>query len=161
MTVREDLVRRSDGTEGIYGVVEKPDFSLVLPRDAGGFWMVEQYRYPVARRGWEFPMGSWSGDAEGEPGALARSELTEETGLRAESWRHLGHLLQACGYATQGFDVFLATGLTSGDPTRELTEQDMVHRFVTDAEVATMIRTGDIVDSASLAALTLFNLVAT
>ncbi|MDP9417708.1 MAG: ADP-ribose pyrophosphatase, partial [Actinomycetota bacterium] len=42
MTVREDAVRRADGAEGIYGVVEKPDFALVLPRDAGGFWMVEQ-----------------------------------------------------------------------------------------------------------------------
>ena len=158
MTVREDVVRRSDGSEGIYGVVEKPDFSLVLPRDAGGFWMVEQYRYPVRRRAWEFPMGSWSGDGQGDPGALARSELAEETGLRAGTWQHLGHLMQAPGYSTQGFDVFLATGLTAGSPNREETERDMIHRFVTDAELQDLIRRGEVVDAASLSAFTLFHL---
>lgn len=55
MTVREDRVRRADGSTGIYGVVDKPDFALVLPRFQGGFWLVEQYRYPVDRRAWEFP----------------------------------------------------------------------------------------------------------
>ena len=44
MVVREDRVRRLDGSEGIFGVVEKPDFALVLPREHDGFWMVEQYR---------------------------------------------------------------------------------------------------------------------
>ncbi len=158
MTVREDVVRRPDGSAGIYGVVEKPDFSLVLPRDEGGFWMVEQFRYPVGRRAWEFPMGSWTDQQEGSADVLARHELAEETGLRAATWRQLGHLLQAYGYSTQGFDVFLATDLTSGTPAREATEQDMVHRFVPDAELQDMIRSADIVDAASLAALTLFHL---
>jgi hypothetical protein len=49
MTVREDVVRHLDGSEGPYGVVEKPDFALVLPRGDGGFWMVEQFRYPIGR----------------------------------------------------------------------------------------------------------------
>lgn len=31
MTVREDGVRRADGSEGIYGVVEKPDFAVIIP----------------------------------------------------------------------------------------------------------------------------------
>lgn len=35
MTVREDEVRRADGSPGIYGVVEKPDFALTLWRLAG------------------------------------------------------------------------------------------------------------------------------
>ena len=158
MVVREDRIRRPDGSPGIFGVVEKPDFALVLPRGAGGFWMVEQFRYPVGRRAWEFPQGSWGGGADGSAAELARHELAEETGLRAASLTHLGHLYEAYGYCTQGFDVYLATGLAEGEPAREATEQDMVHRFITDAELTAMIRSGGVVDAPSLAALTLYRL---
>jgi 8-oxo-dGTP pyrophosphatase MutT (NUDIX family) len=158
MTVREDEVRRPDGSAGIYGVVEKPDFALVMPRWRDGFWLVEQFRYPVGRRAWEFPQGSWGHGAEGDQLALARRELAEETGLRAASMTHLGHLYEAYGYCTQGFDVYLATGLDEGDPDREPTEQDMIHRAFTDTEITGMIRSGAIVDAPSLAALTLHHL---
>ncbi len=158
MTVREDDVRRQDGSVGIYGVVEKPDFALVLPRWDGGFWLVEQHRYPVGRRAWEFPMGSWGAGMSGTLEELARQELAEETGLRADRLTLLGHLAQAYGFATQGFDVYLATGLTEGDHAREATELDMVHRAFTDAEVTEMVLAGAIVDAASLAALTLYHL---
>jgi 8-oxo-dGTP pyrophosphatase MutT (NUDIX family) len=158
MVVREDVVRRLDGSEGIYGVVEKPDFALVLPRGDGGFWMVEQFRYPVERRAWEFPQGSSSDGSDVDAESLARDELAEETGLRAGSMRHLGHLFEAYGYSTQGFDVFLATHLTHGPTAREVTEQDMIQRFITDDEWREMVRNGDIVDAPSLAALALWQL---
>jgi 8-oxo-dGTP pyrophosphatase MutT (NUDIX family) len=158
MTVREDTVRRPDGTPGIYGVVEKPDFALVLPRWADGFWLVEQYRYPVRRRAWEFPQGGCPHGGAGTAVELARTELAEETGLRATELTHLGHLYEAYGYSTQGFDVYLASGLSAGEPDREPTEQDMVHRRFTDAEVDEAIRAGHIVDAPSLAALTLYRL---
>ena len=32
MTVREDAIRLADGSESIYGVVDKPTFALVIPR---------------------------------------------------------------------------------------------------------------------------------
>jgi hypothetical protein len=31
MTVREAVVRRPDGSMGIYGVIDKPDFAVVVP----------------------------------------------------------------------------------------------------------------------------------
>jgi 8-oxo-dGTP pyrophosphatase MutT (NUDIX family) len=158
MTVREDEVRRPDGSPGIYGVVEKPDFALVLPRWADGFWLVEQFRYPVGRRAWEFPQGGWGRGAAGDQEALARQELAEETGLRAGAMTHLGHLFEAYGYSTQGFDVYLATELDEGAPDREATEQDMVHRAFSDAEISGMIHHGEMVDAPSLAALTLYAL---
>ena len=159
MTVREDRVARSDGTTGTYGVVDKADFALTIPRDRGGFWLVEQYRYPIGRRVWEFPQGSWAGEPGGDQAALALSELKEETGLVAEEVVHLGHLYGAYGFCSQGFDVFLATSLVVGQPNREHTEQDMVHRFLTDVELATMIRTGEVVDAATIAAYALLLLL--
>ncbi len=122
MSVREDQIQGADGALGIFGVVDKPDFAIIIPRDEHGFWLVEQYRYPVARRAWEFPQGSWSSDAAGSAAELAAAELREETGLRADHLRHLGHLHEAYGFCSQGFDVYLATGLHPGPPSREPTE---------------------------------------
>jgi 8-oxo-dGTP pyrophosphatase MutT (NUDIX family) len=156
MTVREDVVEFPDGSTGIYGVVHKIDFAAVLPRENGGFWIVEQFRYPLGRRSWEFPMGGWPGEPEGDQYALARAELAEETGLRADRLERIGYIAQAVGYGTTGCDVFVATGLTQGTSALEHTEQDLVRRFVTDAELAEMIAAGEIVDSITLAMLTLY-----
>jgi hypothetical protein len=75
MTFREDVIRRPDGSEGIYSYVEKPDFALIIPVDRDGFHLVEQYRYPVGHRSWEFPQGTLPNRADGEPAELARREL--------------------------------------------------------------------------------------
>jgi 8-oxo-dGTP pyrophosphatase MutT (NUDIX family) len=152
MRVREDEVRRSDGSTGVFGVVDKPDFALVIPRDERGLWLVEQYRYPVRRRAWEFPQGSWGTGASGSAPELAAAELREETGLQADELRHLGHLYEAYGFCSQGFDVYLATGLRTGPPRRESTERDMQHRHVSEREFRELITRGDIVDGPSVAA---------
>ncbi|MGY1741502.1 MULTISPECIES: NUDIX domain-containing protein [unclassified Blastococcus] len=153
--VREDAVERADGSPGVYSVVEKPHFALVLPAERDGFWLVEQYRYPVGRRAWEFPQGTWGAGSDGTPEELARAELAEETGLRAGRLRHLGHLDLAPGLSTQEFDVWLATDLTAGPTAREATEVDMQHAFVPEDELRAMIRAGRFTDGPSLAAYSL------
>lgn len=153
--VREDVIERDDGSTGIYGVVEKPDFAIVLPAEREGFWLVEQYRHPVGRRAWEFPQGTWTHGSDGTPEELARAELAEETGLRAGQVRHLGHLDLAAGMSTQEFDVWLATDLVPGPTAREASEADMRSAFVPETELRTMIRTGRFADAPSLAAYSL------
>lgn len=153
MTVREHDLVFPDGTTGMYGVVEKPDFALVIPQDIDRrFCLVEQYRFPVARRAWEFPQGSWSGAQKGTPEALARAELREETGLSAGTLRHLGRLNPEYGFCDHAFDAYLATEVTAGPPSREVSEQDMVQQWFSEAEFVKMVRRGDIVDAASVAA---------
>jgi 8-oxo-dGTP pyrophosphatase MutT (NUDIX family) len=158
MTVREDRVRYADGSLGVYGVVDKPDYALVVPWQDDGFHLVAQFRYPVSARFWEFPQGSWAG-AGGPGGAedLARAELREETGLLAGSLRRLGRVQVAYGYSTQGCEVFLAEDLTPGPAAREATESDMTQRWVSAKDLDGMIRTGRMADAASLAALTLLD----
>ena len=63
MRLREDGIRRPDGSTGTYSYVEKPDFALIIPVEDGGFHLVEQYRYPVRMRCWEFPQGTLPGMA--------------------------------------------------------------------------------------------------
>ena len=156
LRVREDRIRRPDGSDGIYSYVDKPDFALVIAAENGGFHLVEQYRYPVRERSWEFPQGTFPGmDPASDPEHLAREELRQETGLTAAVMRHLGHLYCASGMANQGFDVFVATGLTHGAAELEAEEQDLVHRWFPRAEMESMIRTGVITDDSTLAAYAL------
>lgn len=158
LSLREDEVRFPDGTPGIYGVIDKRDFALVIPREPGGLWMVEQFRYPIGRRSLEFPQGSWPAGKNGSQDDLARAELREETGLSAGRLTWLGHLLTAPGFCSQEFDVYLAEELTPGPTDREATEQDMTHHLIGFAEFRARITSGEISDSATLAAWSLLTL---
>ena len=159
LRLREDRIEFADGTPGVYTIVEKGDFTVVLPYADGGFWLVEQYRYPLGRREWEFPQGGWPpGHGGGTAEELAVAELVEETGLRADRLDHLGRLNSAPGYASNHFDVYLATGLTAGEPQREPTEADMVHAFFPEEDVWEMVRSGRFRDSNCVAALALWQL---
>ena len=155
MRVREDTIELADGSPSVYGVVERPDFGLVIPAEDDGFWLVEQFRYPLGRRALEFPQGTWSQGAGGSAVELARAELAEETGLRAGRLHHLGHLDLAPGMSAQEFDVWLATELTPGPVAREPSEADMTTTFVSEAELRQMIRDGRFTDAPSLAAYAL------
>jgi ADP-ribose pyrophosphatase len=119
MRVREDAILRRDGSPGIYGVVEKPDFAVIAAVENGMIHLVEQYRYPVQGRYWELPQGSWEQAPEADPLALARAELREETGLTARTMQHVGHLFECYGYSEQGYHIYLAQGLTAGETERE------------------------------------------
>jgi len=147
MTVREDAVRLADGTESIYGVVDKPTYALVIPRDGDRLQLVEQFRYPVGRRRWEFPAGTAPERADVDPAALAVRELREETGLVAGRVERIGHLEVAPGMSSQRGHVFLATELTAGPHQREHSEQDMRTAWFTVAEFEDMARAGELADS--------------
>jgi 8-oxo-dGTP pyrophosphatase MutT (NUDIX family) len=157
MSLREDEVEFATGERGLFAVVDKQDFVTVLPWTGDGFWLVEQFRYPVGRRAWEFPQGGWPQGHSGTQLELATAELREETGFRAETFTHVGRLHAGYGFSSQSFDVFVATGLTPGPTERESTEADMVHEWRSDADVRAMLRAGEFPDAHSVAALALFD----
>jgi 8-oxo-dGTP pyrophosphatase MutT (NUDIX family) len=158
MQVREDRFERTNGTTGLYGVVDKEDFAIVVAEQEGRFQLVEQFRYPIGRRSWEFPMGGWPSGKSGTSTELAQAELREETGFTAGSWRRIGRLHEAPGFCSQGFDIFHATDLTPGPHAREDSEIDMVHGEFTDAQLRAMILDGTIIDGATVAAYGLWQL---
>jgi len=133
MTVREDEIERADG--------------LVIPFDGAGFYLVEQHRYAVGARFHEFPQGSWEAYPDADPLALARGELKEETGLQADSMEHLGHLYEAYGFSTQGFDVYLATELSQGTPAPTIEEENLRVEHVTVPDFEQLVRDGHIKDA--------------
>jgi 8-oxo-dGTP pyrophosphatase MutT (NUDIX family) len=152
IVLREDRIRRPDGSNGIYGVIDKPAYALVIAADGDRLRLVEQYRYPLRERRWEFPQGTAPGMADMEPGALAARELREETGLTAGTMTLLGRLDVAPGVSSQRGFVFLATDVIEGEPDREHEEQDMHSAWFTRAEVEAMILAGEVTDAQSVAA---------
>jgi len=155
LTLREDDIRRPDGSTGIYAVIDKPTYALVIARDGDRFHLVEQYRYPLGLRRWEFPQGAAPGLENSEPMELAERELREETGLRAEAMTLLGQLDVAPGMSSQRGWVFVATGITEGEHEREHEEQDMHSGWFSRAEVEQMMRDGEITCAQTIAAYAL------
>jgi 8-oxo-dGTP pyrophosphatase MutT (NUDIX family) len=154
--LRRDEIERSDGTKGTYAVVERDNFALVVPAENGGFYLVEEYRHPLGRRGWSFPQGSFpKGGKGGTSEELARTELAQETGLRAGRLISLGTLAVAHGMSGQYGEHWLATELTQGEPDLEPEELGLRHEWVRRADFEAMARDGRIVDTSTLAAYAL------
>ena len=156
LVLREDDICRPDGSPGIYSVVDKQTYALVMPYDRNRFLLVEQFRYPLGARRWEFPGGTAPDLADAEPAELAARELREETGLCATSFEKLGQLDAAPGMTSQRGWVFLATGITEGEADREHEEQDMRSAWFPREDVEQMIRSGVIADAQSIAGYGLF-----
>ena len=153
--LRRDEIERSDGSRGTYAVVQRDNFALVIPAENGGFHLVEEYRYPLGRRGWSFPQGGFPQGQDGTPEELARAELAQETGLRAGRLARLGTLAVAHGMSDQYGEHWLATELTQGEPDLEPEELGLRCGWVTRAEFEAMIRDARIVDTSTLAAYAL------
>ena len=154
-SVREDVIERSDGTRGIYGVMDKEPACIVVPlekTDEGEFlWLVRQFRYTVGETYFELPQGGWE-TSDVDPEELARGELAEETGLRAESMIALADLWIAYGAMRQIHHVFLAEGLSEGVTERDPEEHDMTVHRVAVSEFEAMILDGRVMDNCTVAA---------
>jgi 8-oxo-dGTP pyrophosphatase MutT (NUDIX family) len=153
--LRRDEIERADGSRGTYAVFERADFAVVIAAENGGFYLVEEYRYPISRRSWSFPQGSFPAGQEGTPEELARTELAQETGLRAGQLVRLGTLSASHGASSQYGQHWLATGLTQGEPDLEPEELGLLHAWVSRADFDQMVRDGRIVDDSTLAAYAL------
>jgi 8-oxo-dGTP pyrophosphatase MutT (NUDIX family) len=155
LKVREDTVLRPDGSTGIYPVVDTADMALVIAAEGDRLQLVEQYRYPVAGRRWEFPSGSADAILDIDAAATAARELREETGLTAGTLTPLGTLEISPSTLSQRCRVYLATDLTHSAPRREPIEQDMQPAWCTRDDVERMVIDGTITDAKSLAAYAL------
>jgi ADP-ribose pyrophosphatase len=158
-SVREDVVERSNGQRGIYGVIDKDPASIIIPLEVNAegefLYLIEQFRYTVGGTFAEFPQGGWE-QAEVDPEELARGELREETGLEAARMTHLSTLQIAYGVMNQKHHVFLAEGLSQGTAQPDQEEHDLVVRRVSVAEFERMVLSGKIVDNCSIAAWGLY-----
>jgi 8-oxo-dGTP pyrophosphatase MutT (NUDIX family) len=97
------------------------DGVAVLALDGEGFaHLVRTFRYAVGKECVEVVQG---GTEEGEEAeSAARRELKEELGIEAERWADLGLVDAITSQVYSPARVFLARGLTFGEPDTESTE---------------------------------------
>lgn len=150
MKVKEDSVRRPSGAEGIFGVVEKPDFVVIIAIQDQHIYLVEQYRYPVQARYWELPQGSWESEPNADHAKLAAGELQEETGLVASTMEYVGHQFLAYGYSNQGYHIYLATGLRKASTKLDEEEEGLISQKFPLEDFESMIKDGRIKDATTV-----------
>lgn len=150
--VREDQVIRPDGQPGVYGVVEiRPSVGVVALNQRDEIVLVGQWRYSVNRYSWEVPRG---GSHPGEIDILevAKRELAEEAGLRAQQWQILGPVDVCNGVANDVQTLFLATGLSDTEMQLD-PEEDIVVEWKPFEEAVQMAMDGRITEVCSVAAI--------
>jgi ADP-ribose pyrophosphatase len=153
--VREDVIERSNGERGIYGVLDKDPACIVIPlehaADGEYVWLVRQYRYTVGDSFFELPQGGWE-TADVDPEEMARGELREETGMSAAEMTPITKLWIAYGAMRQIHHVYLAEGLTQGETKRDPEEHDMTVHRVRVEEFEAMLLDGRVMDNCTAAA---------
>ncbi len=111
--VTTDMVELSNGAVTMREVVHHPGGVCVAAVDEDGrIAVVRQFRYPFQTHLLELPAGKLEHDEEPLP--AAKRELSEETGLEADTWTPLGALYTSPGFSTEKLYIYLATGLHQG-----------------------------------------------
>ncbi|MGD2134627.1 MAG: NUDIX hydrolase [Gemmatimonadales bacterium] len=150
-----DSVRSPDGTEFDLELVRHPGASAVVPllsadSDDPSVLLLRQFRYAASGTIWEIPAGVL--EPGEEPIHCAHRELAEETGATARSMEHLTTIYTTPGFTDERIHLFLATGITPGDPSHERDEFIEVTALPL-SRVLAMIRDGELVDGKSVVAL--------
>ena len=153
----EDQVVWVNGKKLDRVLIEHPGISVMLPLlDPDRLILVNQYRYGANTHLWELPAGTIN--AGEEPLACAMRELEEEIGYQAHQWAPITSCYSSPHYSSEMIHAFVAENLVKTTSNLDDDEVIKVGEF-SRAEVETMIRSGEIVDSKSLVTLlSYFNL---
>ena len=151
-----DTVRFPDGSTGQLELIRHPGAAAIVPcaSDPPGadptILLIRQYRYATGGELWEIPAGTL--DPGEDPEVCARRELLEETGVTAARLQRLTSIWTPPGFTNEVIHLYLATGLTMGQPSRERDEFiEVVPQPL--SRVLALIRDGEIRDAKTVVAI--------
>jgi ADP-ribose pyrophosphatase len=159
ITVFEDEVIQPDGKTSEYTVVEEKAEAVVIVavNTDQRLALIRQHRYPPNISSFEAPSGEVPRGADSVE--VARRELVEETGIRAERFEQLGRVAPWPARLRGWVEVILATELDLSEigAQNQLGDEGIqAVKMFSPAEVRHLIKSGDVVHGATLSALTLF-----
>lgn len=139
LEVYEDSVIKPDGQEGIYATAHiKPGVSVLALDEEGFVYLAREFRYAVGRETHEV-VGGAIDDGE-QPHEAARRELREELGIEADELVPLGHVDPMPSMVDSPSHLFLARGLTIGEPQQEGSETIRRERLKLEEAVRMVLR---------------------
>ncbi len=151
-SVHVDSVTMSDGTDDEYAYItmKSPGVAVVAVSESGVV-LINEYKYPLNQFVWQVPKGTV------EPGegvhAAARRELSEETGIDAETFEDLGVVYSQPTQVVSQMHIILARSLMSTEPRREAQEYIKEVTTISCNDALRWIMGGRIRDAVSIAAL--------
>ncbi len=156
ITLDRDTVRFPDGSIMPFDIARHSGASAIVPflsdpkGDEPQILLLRQFRYAAGGYLYEIPAGRLDGNES--PEACAVRELKEETGCTAEHMELLTTILATPGFTDEVIHLYMATGLTHGEPNREADEfVDLV--IIRLSEALEYIKSGEITDSKTALAL--------
>ena len=155
--IRRDEVLNQNSTPLTYSYLDiaHPTVMVIAINDNGKILMLQNYRYTVGKKLWEFPAGHRDGQSPIDAG---KRELMEEAGLASDDWTDLGALYSAVGVTNIQRAICVARNVQPGTGERDPEEDVSNHTFFTIQEIEAMIRDGTLESSGPLAALYLAKL---
>lgn len=132
-------------------IIEHPGAVAIIPfLDDNRIILVEQYRKPLDKVLLEIPAGKIDKNEEIESCGIR--ELEEETGFKPGKFEYLGKIAVAPGFADEVVYIYKATELFKGKINRD--EDEFLNiKILTIDDVKSMVKSGDIIDGKTIAAL--------
>ncbi len=138
-----------DGKPAVYSYVKIKPGICVIVRTDNGFAVLKEYRYPIKQFSYEFCAGII--DADEAPDAAAMREVREETGCIADTVTPLGEFYPSFGATDEVIHLFYAECTDKTETDREFTEF-IEYEFMSEAEIDSLIRSGEFRHGAGIAA---------
>ena len=106
--------------------------------------LINQYRVPINKYIYELPAGLVDNNEDIE--TSVRRELKEETGYSAKNIKLIHKFFTSAGFSNQKIYIFLATGLSKGEP--EFDEDEIIEKYEIDInEARNMVINNEIEDA--------------
>ncbi len=122
-------------------------------------WLVRQYRHPIKKIIWQFPVEGKFPNESWED--AAQRGLKEELQLVATEWKNLGQFYVDPGGLDQKYQVYFANGLlkSKGDHSKhnENEIENLEIQNFSRKEIDQLINTGELCDNWTLAGLFLYD----
>ena len=132
---------------------------IIAEENDGSLWLVKQYRHPIKKIVWQFPVEGKLKDESWDD--AAKRGLQEELSLQATEWNNLGQFYPDPGGLDQKYQVYLAKNLSKSnindiEHLENEIEELKVQKF-SRTQIEEMITNGDICDNWTLSALFLYD----
>ena len=126
-------------------IVEHPGaVAIVAITEDNKVVLVKQFRKPIEQVIWELPAGKL--EIGESPKECAIRELKEETGYSAKNLKLLHKFFTSAGFSNQKIYIFLATGLTNGEP--DFDDDEFIEKYEIDInEAQNMVIKNEIEDA--------------